>query len=61
MSYQIEHLPQDRPATERERWGFAFEDFLADTWPYLLIIAVVLFIFFYARYRQKKRRENKDL
>lgn len=59
MSYQIQHLPQDQPATDRERWGFAFEDFLYDNWPYLLALAIILFLFFYARYRRRKRREDR--
>ena len=60
MSYQIEHLPQDRPATDREQWGFAIQHFLEDNWPYLLGIIIILVVFFYARYRARKRREGQN-
>jgi len=59
MYYQQPGLPQDRPATAEEQYGFRFEDFLADQWPYLLGIIIVIAIFFYARYRWDKRHGRK--
>lgn len=58
MSLQQEHLPQDQPATREERWGFSLETFLEDQWPYLLGILLVAGVFFYARYKWKKRNER---
>lgn len=58
MKIQQEHLPQDRPATADEEWGFSFQYFLEDQWPYLVGIAIVLAVFYYARYRWRKRHER---
>lgn len=58
MSFQQEHLPRDKPATEREEYGFSLEDFLEDNWIYLVGIIVVLAIFFYARYAWRKRNNR---
>lgn len=58
MNIQQEHLPQDRPASEREGYGFAPIDFLEDNWVYLVGIIIVLAIFFYARYAQRKRKQR---
>lgn len=58
MYFQQEHLPQDRPASEREGYGFSLENFLEDQWIYLVGIIIVLAIFFYARHAQKKRRKR---
>lgn len=58
MSLQQEHLPQDRPASAREEYGFHLEHFLEDQWPYLVGIVIVLAIFFYARYAQRKRNQR---
>ena len=58
MRIQQEHLPQDRPATREEAWGFSFEAFLAEQWPYLLGILIVLGVFLYARYSWRKRNEK---
>lgn len=57
MTFQ-EHLPQNKPARPDQEYGFSLDNFLADTWPYLLIIVVVLAIFFYARYSQRKRNKR---
>lgn len=56
MNIQQEHLPQDRPASEREEYGFSVMDFLEDNWVYLLGIIIVLAIFLYARRNWRKRQ-----
>jgi hypothetical protein len=58
MNLQQEHLPQDRPATEREAYGFSLMDFLEDNWIYILGIFIVLAIFLYARYSWQKRHKR---
>lgn len=58
MNLQQEHLPRDKPATEREGYGFSIMDFLEDQWLYLLGIIVILGIFLYARYSWRKRNER---
>lgn len=58
MSILQEHLPQDRPATREQAWGFSIETFLEEQWPYLLGILVVLGIFLYARHSWRKRNEQ---
>lgn len=58
MSIQQQHLPQDRPATSDEEYGFTIENFIGDNWPYLLGAAIVLAIFLYARYSWRKRHEK---
>lgn len=60
MKIQQEHLPQDRPATREEQWGFSFETFLEEQWPYLVGIIIVLAVFLYARYAWRKRHEKKN-
>lgn len=57
MNLQQEHLPRNKPATEREEYGFSLMDFLDDNWVYLLGIIVVLAIFLYARYNWRKRNK----
>ncbi|GAB2762023.1 MULTISPECIES: hypothetical protein [Bacteria] len=59
MTFQQEHLPKDKPATSDEQYGFAIETFLEDQWPYLVGILLVIFIFFYARYRWDKRHGKR--
>jgi hypothetical protein len=58
MKIQQEHLPQDRPATQEETWGFPFEAFLEEQWPYLVGILLVLGIFLYARHSWRKRQQQ---
>lgn len=58
MIIQQEHLPKDKPASEREGYGFSIEDFLEDQWLYLVAIVVLLAVFFYARYAWRKRNER---
>lgn len=58
MALQQEHLPQERPARPEQEWGFTIEQFVADNWPYLIIILIILVIFFYARYSWRKRHEK---
>lgn len=58
MNFQQEHLPQDRPANEREEYGFTLENFWEDQWIYLVGILIVLAVFFYARYAWRKRNER---
>ena len=58
MAFQQEHLPQDRPAKREEVWGYSFESFLEEQWPYLVGILIVLGVFLYARYRWRKRHEK---
>ena len=58
---QQQHLPQDQPASQDEQWPFNLVTFLEDQWLYLVAILVVLGLFFYARYRWRKRQEkNRD-
>lgn len=58
MAYEQEHLPRNKPATPEQEWGFAFEDFLEERWPYLVAIAIVLAIFFYARHNWRQRQKK---
>jgi hypothetical protein len=58
MNLQQEHLPRNKPATEREGYGFSISDFLEDNWIYLLGILIVLGIFLYARHSWRKRHER---
>ncbi|MCC8359459.1 hypothetical protein [Salinimicrobium sediminilitoris] len=58
MNFQQEHLPKDRPASEREGYGFSLEHFLEDQWMYLVGILIVLVVFFYARYAWRKRNRR---
>lgn len=55
---QQEHLPKDQQATPQQEYGFAFEDFINDQWPYLVGILLLLVIFFYARYNWRKKRRK---
>ena len=59
MSFQQEHLPQDRPASPEQQWGFTLEQFLSDNWEYLLGIVIILAVFLYARYSWRKRYEKE--
>ena len=58
MSIQQEHLPKDRPATERQEYGFSFMDFLEDQWLYILAVIVLVVLFFYARHAWDKRNRR---
>lgn len=58
MILQQEHLPRDKPATEREGYGFSFMDFMEDQWMYILGIIIILGIFLYARYSWRKRNQR---
>ena len=58
MNFQQEHLPKDKPATQGEEYGFALETFLADQWPYLVGILIILLIFWYVRYSWRKRHRS---
>ncbi len=58
MNIQQEHLPKDKPATEREGYGFTVGDFLEDNWLYLLGILFIIGIFLYARYSWRKRNQR---
>lgn len=59
MSFQQPELPQDRPASPGQQYGFELQTFFEDQWPYLLGILIVLVIFFYARYNWDKRHRRK--
>lgn len=54
MSFQIQHLPQDKDATREEEWGYTFWEFITGNMWYLLAILIVLGIFLYARYYFKR-------
>lgn len=58
MGLQQEHLPQEKPATSEQEWGFTIEQFVSDNWGYLVIILIILVIFFYARYSWTKRNKR---
>lgn len=58
MSFLQEHLPKNKPATEREGYGFSLDDFLEDQWIYLVAVIIILAVFFYARYAWRKRNER---
>lgn len=58
MIVQQEHLPRNKPATEREEYGFSVMDFLEDQWLYILGILVILGIFLYARHSWRKRNRK---
>lgn len=58
MALQQEHLPQERPATSEQEWGFTIEQFVSDNWVYLVFILIILVIFLYARYSWRKRHEK---
>ena len=58
MSIQVEHLPQDEPATRDEQWPFSMGSFLEEHWLYLLAIVLLLVVFFYARYSWRKRNKR---
>ncbi len=59
MSFQQEHLPQDRPATEREGYWLYSRKFFEDHWIYLLAILDGSRRFLlYARYAWRKRHEK---
>lgn len=61
MSFQIQHLPQDKKATPEQEWGFTLEEFIVANWIYLLAVLVLLLVFFYARYSWRKRHnQEKD-
>lgn len=55
MAFQIEHLPQDEPATREEQWGFTIWEFITGNIWYLLGIVLLLVIFLFARSHYKKR------
>lgn len=61
MSLPQQHLPQDRPATREEEWGFTIWEFIVDNWLYLLGILLILAIFFYARYNWRRRQEKNRM
>lgn len=56
MSFQVQHLPQDKDATREEQWGYTFWEFIAGNMWYLLGILIVLGIFLYSRYYFKRNR-----
>lgn len=58
MKFQQEHLPKDKPATERQEYGFSIMDFLEDRWMYILAIIVLLALFYYARASWAKRNRK---
>lgn len=58
MSFQQEHIPKDKPATERQEYGFSLMDFLEDQWIYILAIIVLVALFFYARHAWDKRNKR---
>lgn len=55
MSIQIQHLPQDEPATGDEQWGFTIWEFITGNIWYLLGVVLLLVIFYYARTYYRKR------
>ena len=58
MTFQQQHLPKDRDANETQEWGWTLEDFISENLWYLLALAFLLFIFFFARYRWAKRNRK---
>lgn len=56
MSFQIQHLPQERDATREEEWGYTFWEFISGNFWYILGILIVLAIFLYARNYFKRNR-----
>lgn len=62
MIIQQPELPQDKPATPDQEWGWTLQHFLQENIWYLLGIALVVFVFFFARYSYRKRYldNNKD-
>ncbi|TDN88148.1 hypothetical protein DET49_10999 [Salegentibacter sp. 24] len=56
-----EHLPQDRPATREEQWGFTIWEFIADNWLYLMGIVLILAIFLYSRYNWRRRQQKNRM
>lgn len=59
MAFQQEFLPKVKDATPEQQWGYTLLEFIKGNWPYLLGIVLLLAIFFYARYRQRKRWEKR--
>lgn len=59
MAFQVQHLPQEEPATREQTWGYTLEEFIVGNWMYLLAIAFLLLVFFYARYNWRKRHEKR--
>ncbi|HSI68589.1 MAG TPA: hypothetical protein VK941_00030 [Gillisia sp.] len=57
MSFQVQHLPQDRDATGDEQWGYTFWEFITGNMLYLLAILLILGIFLFARYYSKRKRK----
>ncbi len=59
MIFQQVELPKDKAPTPDQEWGWTFKHFLADNFWYLLAVAVIILIFFFARYSYRKRYLEK--
>ena len=57
MSFQVQHLPQDKDATSEQQWGYTFWEFISGNMLYLLAILLILGIFLFARYYSKRKRK----
>lgn len=60
MIFQQPELPKEKPATPEQEWGWTLKDFIVDNIWYLLAVALILFIFFFARYSYRKRYLDKN-
>ncbi len=57
MSFQVQHLLQDKDATSEQQWGYTFWEFISGNMLYLLAILLILGIFLFARYYSKRKRK----
>jgi len=58
MSIQIQHIPQEKPATREQEWGFTLWEFITGNLWYIIGILIVLGIFLYARNYFKRNKRN---
>lgn len=58
LIFQQPGLPQDKPATPDQQWGFTLWEFITGNWLYLIAILFIIFIFLYARYSWRKRNKK---
>lgn len=60
LAFQVGELPNPVDSRPDQRWGnFGILDFLSDTWPYFIGIAIIVFLLVFSK-KQKKKQDAKD-
>ncbi len=59
LAFQVGELPNPVDSRPDQRWGnFGIIDFLGETWPYFVGVAIIVFLMIFSK-RQKRKQDLK--